>query len=84
MAHVAQGKEKGECPTPLFFYRVSIFFRENRSKVMCRSSQPHLLCPHSAWIGAIAELMTARHMLGAVAVLDDAGCYCWRLPPGRQ
>jgi hypothetical protein len=32
----------------------------------------------------LAELMGARHMLGAVALLDDAGCYCWRLPPGRQ
>jgi len=19
-----------------------------------------------------------------VALLDDSGCYCWRLPPGRQ
>jgi hypothetical protein len=32
----------------------------------------------------IAELMAARYVLGVVALLDDSGCYCWRLPPGRQ
>src|SRR5215510_9001583 len=32
----------------------------------------------------IAELMAARYVLGVTALLDDSGCYCWRLPPGRQ
>ena len=29
----------------------------------------------------IADLMAARHVLGVAALLDDTGCYCWRLPP---
>ena len=31
----------------------------------------------------LAELMAARYVLGVVALLDDSGSYCWRLPPGR-
>jgi len=32
----------------------------------------------------LAEMMAARYVLGVVALPDDAGCYCWQLPPGQQ